>query len=93
MWGPPPFKETPVPTFTPPTVEEAMGPTTGLFRFYKMTRGVAVLIRDGVATETRFPYAGDIDLADFAYLGGHDYVISDDEATMLTNLGYGDYIS
>jgi hypothetical protein len=34
-----------------------------------------------------------IQAADVAYVGGHDYVISDDEAEDLTAAGYGSYIT
>lgn len=70
-----------------------MGPITGLFKFFKITRGVCVYVKDGVVTESRYPYQGTLDDADFVYLGGHIHTISDDEATTLTDAGYGADIS
>ena len=82
-----------MPTLIPPTVEESLGPTTGLFKFFKCTRGVALYVNGTTVTESRYPYQGNLDAADHAYLGGHSYTISDAEATILTNAGYGAYIS
>ncbi len=65
----------------------------GLFRFYRMTRGVALIVNGATVTESRYPYQEDLESADAFYLGGHTYTISDAEATVLTDAGYGEYIS
>jgi len=70
-----------------------MGPITGLFKFFKITRGVSVYVTGAEVTESRYPYQGTLDAADFAYLGGHSHIISNAEAVTLTNAGYGAYIT
>lgn len=70
-----------------------MGPVTGLFRYYKIHRGVALLVNGTTVTATRYPTQDEVADADFAYLGGHTYDISAAEATTLTNAGYGAYIT
>lgn len=82
-----------MPLFRPPTYEQAMGPITGLFRFFKFTRGVTVWVTDGVVSEARYPWHGDLLEADYVYLAGHDHIITSDEATVLTAAGYGAYIT
>lgn len=74
--------------FTPPVVAEAPVGPGRLFSYYKMNRGVTVLVTDGVVSEVRFPSQEEIDAADYAYIGGHEYVISADEAAVLTAAGY-----
>lgn len=82
-----------MPIFQPPTVEE--GPAGGgpLFGRYKLTRGVTVLKNAGVYTEHRYPSQAQVDAADIAYIGGYRHVVSDTEATALTNAGYGGNLS
>jgi hypothetical protein len=82
-----------LPTLIPPTVEESLGPITGLFKFFKCTRGVALYVNGTTVTESRYPWQGDLIEADYVYLGGHTHDISDAEATILTDAGYGEYIS
>lgn len=82
-----------MPTLTPPSWTDAMGPTRGLFRFYTLERGVALVINGDEVEEQRFPFQGDLDDADRYYLGGYDYEIDEDEATFLTDAGYGEYIT
>jgi len=70
-----------------------MGPITGLFKFFKCTRGIALYVNGSTVTESQYPYQGTLDAADFVYLGGHTHTISSAEATTLTNAGYGAYIT
>lgn len=46
-----------------------------------------------VVTEQRYPWQGDLDDFDFVYLGGYDHQITDAEADVLTDAGYGEFIS
>ena len=85
--------EVAIPTLTPPSVEEAMGPIEGLFKYFKVHRGVALIVNGSTVVENRYPSQEDVDSADFAYLGGHSYTISSAEAATLTNAGYGAYIT
>lgn len=70
-----------------------MGPVTGLFRYYKIHRGIALLVNGSTVTEHRYPTQDQVADADFAYLGGHIHTISDAEAATLTAAGYGSYIT
>lgn len=79
--------------FTPPRVSEGMGTDHPLFRYYKIDRGVSVLVTGSTVRQVQYPSQEDVEAADFAYLGGHIYDISDAEAATLTAAGYGAYIS
>lgn len=70
-----------------------MWATSGLYRYYKLDRGVALVINGDTVTEMRYPYQGDLDDADRFYLGGYSYEIDAEEAAFLTTKGYGAYIT
>lgn len=74
--------------FIPPTVSE--GPIGGhrLFYFYEMDRGVSVLKIDGQYVEIRTPSQDDEALATEVYIGGHEYLVSDEVAAELTAAGF-----
>lgn len=80
-------------TFTPPTVLEPTGINHPLFGRMRLAVGVTVLKREALYRQLTFPSAEEIDLADIAYLGGHEYLISDAEALELQAAGYGEWIS
>ena len=82
-----------MPTFTPPTVDEGIPNAGRLWRFYKITRGVSVLVQGSTVTQTQYPDQQYLDDFDYVYLGGHSYDISDAEAATLVAAGYGDYIT
>lgn len=75
--------------FTTPYVKE--GPIGGgrLFSFFKFRRGVSVLKINGKYVEYRFPSADILANTDKYYLGGSEYIVSDQEAAELTAAGYG----
>lgn len=84
-----------------PTYSENMWTRDILMGRYKEDRGITLLVKDGVVTEQTYPYLGDLinvedgsyeQLWDYIYLGGHEYPLSDEEVTILTNAGYGAYI-
>lgn len=80
--------------FTPPTFEVGMSrDRKSLFRYFTFPRGATVYITGSTVTEERYPFQGDLDEADYVYLGGHRTAISPAEAVILTNNGYGAYIS
>ena len=56
-------------------------------------RGVSLLINGTTVTQSQTPSQDDLAAANFYYLGGHEYTISDYEATILINAGYGDYVT
>lgn len=75
-----------------PTVDEAMDVYTGLWKFYKISRGITLLVSGSTVTETRYPWQEDLLNYDYVYLGGHEYELTAAEVTILTNAGYGAYI-
>ena len=56
-------------------------------------RGVSLLINGTTVTATQTPSQDDLAAANYYYLGGHEYTISDYEANVLINAGYGDYVT
>jgi hypothetical protein len=82
-----------MPTLIPPTVREGMSVRTGLWRYYSLDVGVTLLVSGSTVTEVQHPWQGDLENYDYVYLGGHVHDISADEATTLTNAGYGAYIT
>lgn len=74
--------------FEPPVVLETATDEPGLFTRMQMERGVTVLKKDGFYTQVRFPSPEEIDAADIAYLGGHIYQITAEEAADLIAAGY-----
>lgn len=79
--------------FRTPTVKE--GPTgfSRLDQFYTYDKGVSVLKINGVYIEKRYPISNELAEADVAYVGGHVYTVTDDEAADLTAAGYADYLT
>ena len=56
-------------------------------------RGVSLLINGTTVTATQTPSQDDLAAANYYYLGGHEYTISDYEANVLINAGYGSYVT
>jgi hypothetical protein len=54
---------------------------------------VSLLINGTTVTESQTPSQDDLAAANFYYLGGHEYTISDYEANILINAGYSDYVT
>jgi len=79
--------------FTPPTVEEAPAGFSRLFWRYRIARGDTILVYGTSIVRERTPGVDETQAADYCYLGGHKYVLSQNELTILTNGGYGAYIT
>ena len=79
--------------FKPPTVEEGPAGFTRLFWRYRIARANSILIKDGIVTSVRTPAVQDTQSADYCYLGGSEYVITQTEKDILTGAGYGDNIT
>lgn len=79
--------------FTPPTVDETPGGFGRLMWRYRIARGDTLLVNGTAVTRLRTPGVDQTLEADYYYLGGHIYNITPVEATILTNAGYGDYIT
>jgi hypothetical protein len=74
--------------FYPPTVEEGPAGGNWLFSRYTLTRGVTVYKIDGEWYEDRFPVNDDLLEAEVVYLGGHEYVVTEEEKNDLEAAGY-----
>lgn len=79
--------------FTTPYIEEAPMGGGPLFSRYKDRRGISVLKEGSSYREVRYPTDTEVDAATIAYIGGHEYTVTDAEATALTNAGYGSYLT
>lgn len=79
-----------MPLFTPPTVKQSVGGDR-LFSRFGTQVGQSVVKVDGTYTLVPFPWLGDItDLepgVDY-FLGGHEYVVSDEIAAELDIAGF-----
>jgi hypothetical protein len=56
--------------------------------FARHNTGVTLIKNNGVYVEQQYPYHDDLVAADLYYLGGHIYVVDDDEAQALIDAGY-----
>ena len=56
-------------------------------------RGISLLVNGTTVTEVQTPYQDDIASADAAYLGGHEYILTEAEAQVLIDAGYSDYLT
>jgi hypothetical protein len=56
-------------------------------------RGVSLIINGTSVTENRTPSQDDLANADAYYLGGHAYTLTDEEAQILIDAGYSDYLT
>jgi len=82
-----------MPTLTPPTRDQGPAGLDPLFVRYKIARGVSLLVTGTTVTEAQYPSQTEIDAADYFYQGGMVHTISASEATILTDAGYGSYIT
>ena len=79
--------------FSPPTVDETPAGFGRLMWRYRIARGDSLLVNGTAVTRLRTPGVDQTLEADYYYLGGHIYYITDVEKTILTNAGYGQYIT
>ena len=80
-------------TFNPPTVDEGPAGFGILFWRYKIARANSILVNGSVVTSIRTPAVQDTQSADYCYLGGHIYTITQPEYDILYAAGYGPYIT
>src|SRR5688572_10937548 len=81
-------------TFVPPTDKVYLYNTHPLLRRMPLYVGVTVFKKDGLYREVHGPFLPeDIDDSDITYIGGHEYIITEEEAAELTAAGYGVYIT
>lgn len=55
-------------------------------------RGVTLIVNGTQVTETLYPYQNTLADADWYILGGHNQEITDAQAQILIDAGYGDYV-
>ena len=79
--------------FVPPTVEEGPAGFGRLFWRYRIARANTILVTGTSVVSERTPGVDETLNADYCYLGGHEYYITDVERTILINAGYGDNIT
>lgn len=91
-----------MPTFQPPTANltplappGTRGLEARLFRHYRpLKKGLTVIQRADESWVTKeYPTQDELAAALRYYLGGHVYTISEEEAELLTEAGYGSLIS
>jgi hypothetical protein len=56
-------------------------------------RAYSLLVNGTTVTEVQTPYQDDLASADAAYLGGHEYILTQAEAQILIDAGYSDYLT
>lgn len=77
----------------PPTELQTPAGFGRLFWRYPIPRGYTLLVTGSTVVKEFSPAVQDTIAADYCYLGGHIYEISETEKTILTNAGYGAYIT
>lgn len=78
--------------FTPPGRAEKVNVKEPLWDRTYDIRGVTVLKESGLYTQVQNPLYERVIAAQKAYLGGHEYLVTNVEADSLTSAGYGDYL-
>lgn len=76
----------------PPSVRETPAGFGRLLMRYPIHRGDTLLVTAGAVTRVRTASVQETQAADFCYLGGHEYTISQAEYDMLVAAGYSAYI-
>jgi len=56
-------------------------------------RGQTLIVNGTTVTLAQFPNQDDLAAASYYFLGGHEYTISDSQATVLINAGYGSWLT
>jgi hypothetical protein len=83
-------------TYMSPYARLAARPVSGLTGNPKITdipRPFTLLVNGTTVTAVQTPYQDDLADADYYYLGGHSYTITDAEAQILIDAGYGDSVT
>ena len=70
------------------TIDGAIAPS-----MTDIPRGQTLIVNGTTVTLTLTPSQDELAEASYYFLGGHEYVISDDQATVLINAGYSDYVT
>ena len=78
-------------TFLPPTVDEGFTGVQRLFQFYKLTRGISIVLNPTTGTYQQIRYPLDSSLADYpqVYRGEYRYTVDDATKAALIAAGVG----
>ena len=65
--------------FLPPTVDEGFTGVQRLFQFYKLTRGITIIMNPSTGTYQQVRYPMDESLPNYpqVYRGGYEYTVDD----------------
>ena len=74
--------------FTGGTIDGAIAPS-----MTDVPRGQSLLVTGTTVVMTQTPSQDDLAAASYYFLGGHEYVISDEQAAVLIAAGYSDYVT
>lgn len=58
-----------------------------------IARGQTIIVNGTNVSVTLTPSQDDLASASYYFLGGHEYIISDYQAQVIINAGYGDYVT
>ena len=58
-----------------------------------VARGQTMIVNGTTVTLTLTPSQDDLAAASYYFLGGHEYIISDEQAAVLIAAGYSDYVT
>jgi hypothetical protein len=76
--------------FTTPTVEEGPAGQHRLFYFYKLDRGITIVLKPtGGYAQIRYPVDGDLDAYPVVYRGGYNYTVDETTKAALIAGGVG----
>lgn len=78
--------------FVPPGRVERVQSGHPLFGRMTIKRGVTLLKEGGIYRQVEHPSSEEMAAAEAAYIGGHVYVVSIEEAAALSTAGYGDWV-
>jgi hypothetical protein len=70
------------------TIDGAIAPS-----MTDIPRGQSLLVTGTTVVMTQTPSQDDLAACSYYFLGGHEYTISDAQATVLINAGYGSYVT
>lgn len=76
-----------------PTFDENLWTNDRFFIRYTLPRGITLAVLGTEVTELTYPYQEDLEQYDVVYFGGKDHIINQAEADVLTDAGYGEFIT
>lgn len=74
--------------FVTPTEPSVVFTDERLISYLRPPGGVTLLLEGGIVTEVQFPTQDQVNAADTAYIGGHQYTVTEEAAQVLRDAGY-----